>query len=215
MDDPEAVADDIELGARSPEEVDRTERALGNAADDAVPAPHRGPVAAPDIRRAATASHPSGNRHGAHSGPSGIGDRCPVAHFRAGRPSTTVPISRWSSARTAAGFRGGSFATARRSVVRPVEGRHRCHPRWVIRPCFQVTYVDTERRRWASGGVTCDDRYITVATLSHDRCVLVEHKVRSNRLLPARYRPHCSVRYSRPPDGLGPVRGSAQRAAAT
>ena len=63
MDDPEAVADDIELGARSPEEVDRTERALGNAADDAVPAQHRGPVAALDIRGAATASDPSGNRH--------------------------------------------------------------------------------------------------------------------------------------------------------
>jgi hypothetical protein len=65
MDDPEADADDTELGTRSPQEVDRTERALGNAADDAVPAPHRGPVAAPDIRGATTASHPSEIRHDA------------------------------------------------------------------------------------------------------------------------------------------------------
>ena len=62
MDDPETDADDSELGARSPEEVDRTERALGKSADDAVPAPRRGPYAVLGIRGAATASHPSGNR---------------------------------------------------------------------------------------------------------------------------------------------------------
>ena len=61
MDDPETDADDTELGTRSPQEVDRTEPALGNAADDAVPAPHRGPVAAPDIRGATTIPARSGS----------------------------------------------------------------------------------------------------------------------------------------------------------
>jgi hypothetical protein len=34
VDGPEADADDIKLGARSPEEVDRTERGLGNLSKD-------------------------------------------------------------------------------------------------------------------------------------------------------------------------------------